>query len=81
LSSKFAANGPRICEAGEFDRNAFTNSNVTQNRNLSKVLRNPGFAKALLWDGLLEHYFSNVNSVSLSINYMNKVKSVSAQIT
>ena len=37
-------------------------------------------ACALLWDGLLEHYFSNVNSVSLGINYMNKIKSVTAPI-
>jgi hypothetical protein len=41
-----------------FARNASANPNVKQNRNLSNVLRNPGFANALLASGqiFLEDY-------------------------
>ena len=37
-----------FAKPGTFDRNASVNPNITQNRNLSNVLRNPGFANALL---------------------------------
>ena len=47
-----------FAKAGTFDRNASANPNVKQNRNLSNVLRNPGFANALLASGqiFLEDY-------------------------
>jgi hypothetical protein len=45
---KLATNVLGLGEVGDFDRNASANPNVTQNRNLSNVLRNPGFANALL---------------------------------
>ena len=40
-----------FAKPGTFFRNASANPNVKQNRNLSNVLRNPGFANALLWAG------------------------------
>jgi hypothetical protein len=47
-----------FAKPGTFDRNASANPNITQNRNLSNVLRNPGFANALLASGqiFLEDY-------------------------
>jgi hypothetical protein len=61
LDSPFQAFGITVrafAKPGAFDRNASANPNITQNRNLSNVLRNPGFANALLASGqiFLEDY-------------------------
>jgi len=48
---QLAHNVLRICEAGDFFRNTSANPNIAQNRNLSNVMSNPGFANALLWAG------------------------------
>ena len=42
-----------FAKPGTFDRNASAYPNITQNRNLSNVLRYPGFANALLAAALL----------------------------
>ena len=50
-----------FAKPGTFDRNASANPNITQNRNLSNVMRNPGFVNALLVAGfLLFHSFESI---------------------